>query len=137
MFSFVGTVGIISNKRGYKSAPTIQDGEMRPGLGGGICQVSSTLYNAVHRAGLKLVERHHHALAVHYVPPGRDATVVMPSDPPSPGVPTLDFRFRNALSHPVALQAVVHGWKLTIWIQGPGPVTPATKPPKAAEAAPA
>lgn len=132
VFSFVGTVGRISKKLGYKAAPTIQDGEMRPGLGGGICQVSSTLYNAVRRAGLAIVERHHHALAVHYVPAGRDATVVMPSDPPSPGVPILDLRFRNALDHPVALQAVVHGWKLTVWVQGPGPVTPSTRPPKAA-----
>ena len=129
VFSFVDTVGTISLKKGFKMAPTIQDGEMRPGLGGGICQVSSTLYNAAKRAGMRMVERHHHALPVHYVPVGADATVVLPTDPPMPGVPILDFRFRNDLGHPVALQAVVHGWKLTIWMQGPGPDTPSTRVP--------
>lgn len=129
VFSFIDTVGTISLKRGFQMAPTIQDGEMRPGLGGGICQVSSTLYNAARRSGMRMVERHHHALPVHYVPVGADATVVMPTDPPIEGVPILDFRFRNALKHPVALQAVVHGWKLTIWMQGPGPDTPSTRAP--------
>lgn len=127
-FSFVGTVGAISRKRGYRSAPTIQDGEMRPGLGGGLCQVSSTLYNAARRAGLRITERHHHALAVHYVPPGMDATVVVPLDPPIPGVPILDFRFQNRRSTPVVVHEVVNGWKLVAWIQSTGPRTLSTRP---------
>jgi vancomycin resistance protein YoaR len=118
VFSFVATVGPISRRLGYRAAPTIQDGEMRPGLGGGICQVSTTLYNAARRAGLKIVERHHHALPVHYVPKGMDATVVVPLDPPIPGVPVLDLRFQNPYPTPVVLHEVVNGWKVTAWVQG-------------------
>lgn len=125
-FSFIATVGSISPRQGYRSAPTIQDGEMRPGLGGGLCQVSSTLYNAVRRAGLKVLERHHHALPVHYVPPGQDATVVVPLDPPIPGVPLLDFRFRNTRTAPVILHEAVTGWKVTAWIQSTEKGMPAT-----------
>ena len=128
IFSFVATVGTISRAQGYRNAPTIQDGEMRPGLGGGICQVSSTLYNAVRRAGLRIVERHHHALPVHYVPRGMDATVVVPVDPPIPGVPTLDFRFQNTRPSPVVLHEVVNGWKVTAWVQSTGPRTLAALP---------
>lgn len=127
VFSFVATVGSLSRKKGYRSAPTIQDGEMRPGLGGGLCQVSSTLYNAVRRARLGIVERHHHALPVHYVPPGLDATVVVPLDPPIPGVPVLDFRFRNTRTDPVIVHEAVNGWKVTAWIQSTGPDTLATR----------
>ena len=127
-FSFVATVGTLSRRLGYRLAPTIQDGEMRPGLGGGLCQVSSTLYNAARRAGLRILERHHHALPVHYVPRGMDATVVVPVDPPIPGMPILDLRFQNTRPTPVILHEVVNGWKLTAWVEATGARTLSTRP---------
>ncbi|MEW9702767.1 VanW family protein [Paenibacillus sp. SI8] len=59
---------------GYQEAPVILNGKLVPGIGGGICQVSSTLYNAVLRSGLTIVERRNHSLPVSYVPLGQDAT---------------------------------------------------------------
>lgn len=118
VFSFVAAVGPGSRAQGYKLAPTIQDGQMVPGLGGGVCQLSSTLYNAALGAGLRVVERHHHALRVHYVPAGRDATVVLPGEHPPAWLPRLDLRLRNDLSHPVYLDARVTGWRLTVRVLG-------------------
>lgn len=86
VFSFNETVGQRTEEAGYKQAIIIQGRTFVLGLGGGICQVSSTLYNAVDLAQLEILERHHHSLRVDYVPPGKDAAVYY-------GV--LDFRFRN------------------------------------------
>lgn len=118
VFSFVAAVGPGSRAQGYKLAPTIQDGQMVPGLGGGVCQLSSTLYNAARAAGLRVIERHHHALPVHYVPAGRDATVVLPGEHPPAWLPRLDLRLRNDLPHPVYLDARVTGWRLTVRVLG-------------------
>ncbi len=85
LFSFNRAIGPQTVERGYELAPVIVGGSVVPGLGGGICQVSSTLYNAVLEAGLEVVERYPHSQPVGYVPPGKDATV---SD-------YLDFKFRN------------------------------------------
>lgn len=74
-FSFNQVVGMRTRDKGYKSAPIIVKGELSEGVGGGICQVSSTLFNAVDRAGLRIVQRYSHTRSVPYVPPGRDATV--------------------------------------------------------------
>ena len=68
------------------------------GIGGGICQTSSTLFNAVDQAGLEMIERYTHSREVGYVPAGRDATV-------SWGGP--DFRFRNPFSYPVLIRSSV------------------------------
>lgn len=96
-FSFNKTVGEISSAKGFVEAPVLDDfGQPQPGLGGGICQVTSTLYNAVLNAGLEVVERHPHTTPVHYVPKGRDATVYDDKD----------FRFRNNKKEPVLLR----GW---------------------------
>ena len=73
-FSFNRTVGERSYARGYRDALIINNGLFEPGLGGGICQVSSTIYNAALLAGMEITERHNHALAVAYVPLSRDAT---------------------------------------------------------------
>ncbi|GBF73017.1 hypothetical protein PA598K_01299 [Paenibacillus sp. 598K] len=101
LFSFNRTVGIRTPDRGYKPAPIIVRGELSEGVGGGICQVSSTLYNAVDRAGLKIIERYSHSKRVPYVLAGRDATV-------SWGGP--DFSFRNDYNQPVLIKALsVHG----------------------------
>ena len=74
-FSFNKTVGIRSAKRGYLPAPVIENGKYVDGVGGGVCQVSTTLYNAALLAGLKVTEYHPHTLAVSYVSPSRDAMV--------------------------------------------------------------
>ncbi len=75
VFSFNGTVGERSEKSGFKSAKIIEDGKFVQGIGGGVCQVSTTLYNAALLAGLEIKEYHPHSLQVSYVAPSRDAMV--------------------------------------------------------------
>lgn len=84
-FSFNKTVGPRTRAAGYDEAPVIRDGVLTPGVGGGICQVSTTLFNAVFFAGLPIVERHPHSFYIDHYPIGRDATV-------SYGGPDLKFR---------------------------------------------
>lgn len=74
--SFNDIVGPRDSDRGYREAKIIIDGNYESGLGGGICQVSSTLYNSLLLAGLKIKERHNHSVRISYVPLGQDATVV-------------------------------------------------------------
>ncbi|AGA59375.1 putative vancomycin resistance protein [Thermobacillus composti KWC4] len=95
-FSFNRTIGKRTVERGYRQAPVIVRGELSEGVGGGICQVSSTLFNAVDNAGLEIVERYAHSRHVAYVPPGRDATVSWYGP---------DFAFRNTLNQPVLIRA--------------------------------
>ncbi|WP_227765902.1 VanW family protein [Zhaonella formicivorans] len=76
IFSFNEVVGPRTKEDGYKDALIIVENEFEPGLGGGVCQVSSTLYNAALKANLAIKERRRHSLPVNYVPPGLDATVV-------------------------------------------------------------
>src|SRR5690606_24482567 len=75
VFSFNKVVGQRTISKGYMRAKVIVRGEFSEGIGGGICQVSSTLYNAADHAGLKIMQRYSHSRSVPYVPPGRDATV--------------------------------------------------------------
>ena len=75
VLSFNGTVGERVKERGYLPAKIIVNGEFTEGVGGGVCQVSTTLYNAALLAGLNIAEYHPHSLAVGYVPPSRDAMV--------------------------------------------------------------
>lgn len=96
-FSFNGVVGPRTKERGYLPATIFVGGKKEQGLGGGICQVSSTLYNAVLNSKLTVVERHTHSLPVTYVPTGKDATV---------SYGWLDFRFKNQYAKPVKIQAV-------------------------------
>jgi vancomycin resistance protein YoaR len=109
VFSYNDTVGPRVASAGFKEAPVIIQGELQPGTGGGICQVSSTLYNAVLFADLEVVRRSHHAFPVHYVPAGRDATVVDGA---------IDFKFKNRNPHPVALDAKVSGSRVVFHIYG-------------------
>ncbi|WP_276355872.1 VanW family protein [Cohnella caldifontis] len=106
-FSFNETVGIRTVARGYKRAPVIVRGELAEDIGGGICQVSSTLFNAADRAGLSIVSRYSHSRHVPYVPPGRDATV-------SWGGP--DFAFRNLYNQPVLIRAYAGGGAMRVAI---------------------
>ncbi|MGC8666688.1 MAG: VanW family protein [Chthonomonadales bacterium] len=96
VFSYNQVVGPRDISSGFRIAPVIIHGQLKPGMGGGVCQVSSTLYNAVALAGLQIVRREHHAFPVHYVPPGRDATVAYGA---------IDFRFRNNTQSAVAIAA--------------------------------
>ncbi|TCS92803.1 VanW family protein [Hazenella coriacea] len=104
-FSFNRVVGERTTARGYKSAGVIVKGEFSEGIGGGICQVSSTLFNSVDDAGLKITRVQHHSAEVTYVPPGRDATV-------SWGGP--DFRFKNNLNKPVLIKVNVGSNAMTV-----------------------
>ncbi len=108
-FSFNSIVGPRTYETGYRDALIITSGKFEPGVGGGICQVSSTLYNACLLAGLDIVERHNHALAVAYVPLGQDATVAYGLQ---------DFRFLNNTNYPIYLRSNAEGGQLSIYIYG-------------------
>lgn len=100
IFSFNQVVGRRTKEKGYERAKIIAHGEYSEGIGGGICQVSSTLFNAADRAGLRIVQRFSHSKHVSYVPPGRDATVSWYGP---------DFQFQNTYNQPVLLQAQSYG----------------------------
>ena len=106
-FSFNSVVGKRTVEKGYLSAPVIVKGELSEGVGGGICQVSSTLFNAVDRAGVKIIERYSHSRRVPYVPPNRDATVSWYGP---------DFTFSNRHNMPLLIRATVLGGQLHIMI---------------------
>ncbi len=80
IFSFNECVGARTRENGFGEAPVIYDGEFVQGVGGGVCQASTTLFGAALRAGLEIVESHPHSLAVGYVPPSEDAMVSSSSD---------------------------------------------------------
>lgn len=107
--SFNEIVGPRSQEAGYKDAPIILNENLVPGLGGGVCQVSSTLYNAVLLANLEVTERVNHSLPVPYVPLGRDATVVYGA---------VDLKFVNTTPSYIYLKAPVRGSRITIKIYG-------------------
>ena len=85
-FSFNESVGPRTKAAGFDEAPVIRDGVLTPGVGGGICQVSTTLFNAAFFAGLPVVERRPHSFYIDHYPVGRDATV---------SYGAVDFKFRN------------------------------------------
>lgn len=103
-FSFNESVGERTAEAGYKEALIIEGDVFTPGLGGGVCQVSSNLYNAVILANLEILERHHHTLPISYVPPGQDATVAYA---------ILDFKFRNSTDAYLLIRSFVEGNTLT------------------------
>ncbi|MFV2047609.1 VanW family protein [Metabacillus sp. YM-086] len=106
-FSFNAVVGKRTIEKGYLPAPVIVRGELSEGIGGGICQVSSTLFNAVDRAGVKIIERYSHSRRVPYVPSKRDATVSWYGP---------DFTFENEHNQPLLIQSKVYGGQLIIKI---------------------
>lgn len=99
-FSYNTVVGERTIAAGYKEAAMYQNGEVVDGLGGGICQISTTLYNAVLYANLEIVERRNHQFVPSYAKAGRDATVVYGS---------IDFRFKNTRNYPVKILCTVSG----------------------------
>jgi vancomycin resistance protein YoaR len=110
IFSFSDTVGRITREKGYRDAPIIVGDELVPGLGGGLCQVSTTLYNAVLYANLDIIERHNHSMSISYIPLGRDATVAIGS---------LDLKFKNNRDHYIIIGAELNNLRLTFRIFGP------------------
>lgn len=102
LFSFNEVVGERTVERGYKEAYEIIDDEFVLGIGGGICQTSSTLFNAIDYAGLGVIERHAHTQSVGYVPLNRDATVAWGG---------LDFKFVNPYDYPVIIKTEVSNTK--------------------------
>ncbi|NLZ94126.1 MAG: hypothetical protein GX922_09000 [Firmicutes bacterium] len=109
IFSFNETVGNATAAKGYRAAPVIVNGRLVDGIGGGICQVSSTLYNTVLLADLAIIERRNHGLTVNYLPPGLDATVAYGS---------IDLKFKNTRPHALWLRTFVDGNKLTVVLYG-------------------
>ncbi|MGM0884168.1 MAG: VanW family protein [Bacillota bacterium] len=93
----------------YREAPVILNGKLVPGIGGGICQVSSTLYNAVLRSGLEIVERRNHSLPVAYLPIGQDATYAGGA---------INFRFKNTTGKHMVIRTEVKDRKLTVKLFG-------------------
>ncbi|HHY47745.1 MAG TPA: hypothetical protein GX506_10675 [Firmicutes bacterium] len=111
-FSFNAIVGPRSREAGYKEAPVVLNSELVPGIGGGICQVSSTLYNAALLANLDITARTPHSIAPAYVPPGRDATVAYNY---------LDLRFKNSLPSHIMVVARLEGRSVVVKLFGTKP----------------
>lgn len=109
VFSYNNVVGERTIAAGYKDAAIYQNGEVVQGLGGGICQISTTLYNATLFANLEMVELHNHQFVPSYVGAGRDATVVY-------GVK--DFKFKNTRKHAIKITCSVSGGVATFNIWG-------------------
>lgn len=108
-FSMNKVLGAVNEETGYKEAPVIIKNQLTKGYGGGVCQVSSTLYNSVLLAGLDVTERTPHSITLTYIAPGRDATI---------SGDMLDFKFINNLDYPICINAGTKGNTLKISIMG-------------------
>ena len=108
-FSYNQTVGERTIAEGYKEAGAYSGGRVVQDVGGGICQTSSTLYNAVLLANLEIVDRSNHQFLTSYVPAGRDATVAWGS---------IDFQFKNTREYPIKIEASVKNGVCTMSIYG-------------------
>jgi vancomycin resistance protein YoaR len=111
--SFNRTVGSWSRDKGYRRAPVSFNGTLISAWGGGVCQTSTTLYNAALLAGFEIVERTPHRYAPNYVPPGRDAAVAFPN---------VDLRIRNPYPVPVRVAAGVS--PAGLWVRLVGAAQP-------------
>ena len=108
-FSFNDTTGERTAEKGFKEAPVIINGELGTGIAGGVCQVSTTVFNAAYEAGLSITERYNHALYISHYPLGRDATV---------NYPDLDLKFVNDTSHWLLLRTFVGTDSLVVSLYG-------------------
>ena len=97
-FSFNNTIGEVNAANGYRESKVILNNKLVPGIGGGICQVSSTLYNAILLSNILPTERHHHTLPSTYVPLGLDATI---------SSNYLDYKFKNTLPYPILVTGYI------------------------------
>lgn len=96
VFSVLKTIGPYTEERGYRQGPSYVGGRVVPTIAGGVCKISSVLYNVVILSDLTVVERHPHSMQVPYLPPGRDATIAWGAK---------DFRFRNDRESPLIIWA--------------------------------
>ena len=108
-FSYNKALGKRTVENGYKEAAVFENGGVTNGIGGGICQISTTLYNAVLQANLEIVERHNHSFVTSYADPGKDATVVYGA---------LDFKFKNNRKYPVKIVASLNSGAASVSIFG-------------------
>jgi vancomycin resistance protein YoaR len=108
-FSFNETTGERNADKGFLEAPVIINGELQTGLGGGVCQVSTTVFNAAFEAGLSIEERTNHALYISHYPTGRDATV---------NYPDTDLKFTNDTGHWLWLRTFAGSSELTVVLYG-------------------
>lgn len=111
-FSFNKAVGSWSRDKGFRRAPVSFNGSLIDAWGGGVCQTSTTLYNAALTAGLPISERHSHRFAPSYVPPGRDSAVAYPS---------IDLRFVNDTGAPLRIAGRIAQGRLIVELIGRGP----------------
>ena len=109
VFSFNKVVGPRSHEAGYKLAPTILNNEFIDSLGGGVCQVSTTLYNTLLKADVDVLQRSNHSLVIKYVPLGQDAAVSYGGK---------DLKFKNSLPCAVVMKTAVYGNTITIKLFG-------------------
>ena len=105
-FSYENAVGPVTQENGYTYAPVISNGELVQGIGGGVCQVSSTIYNAELKAGILPTERRNHSKPVSYLPRGLDATLASGS---------IDYKFKNTYEYPLVINTYTSGG--TIYIE--------------------
>lgn len=121
-FSFNKTVGQRTYAKGYKDAPVFTgpgSKNVENGVGGGICQVASTMFNTALYADVQIVERHQHSQRVSYVPLGRDAAISWGSQ---------DFKFKNTTSYPIKILMTVSGGEITCEFKtNPGAKVPSIK----------
>lgn len=108
-FNFNNAIGDVTTAKGYKNAHVLKGGEYEDGLGGGMCQTSTTLYNALIRAGVKILERHPHSRAASYVPKGQDCAVWRG---------TKNLRFKNEFDFPIYIDSNVSKNKVTFYVYG-------------------
>lgn len=104
-FSYEKAMGDITLEAGFFYAPVISNGKLKDGVGGGVCQVSSTLYNTQLKAGILPTERRNHSKPVSYVPRGLDATLATGS---------IDYKFKNTYDYPIVINTKSENGKLTI-----------------------
>ncbi len=109
IFSYNQTLGKRTAAAGYKNAKVYENGEVVDGIGGGICQISSTLYNSVLMSNMQIVERRNHQFVTSYTPAGRDATVVYGMT---------DFRFKNTRENAIKIKASISNGIATVSIYG-------------------
>ncbi|MNW26137.1 Vancomycin B-type resistance protein VanW [compost metagenome] len=112
VFDYAKVIADAESKYGFREAPVIVSGRLEPGIGGGICQVSSTLYHAALQTGLNIVERRNHSLPVSYLPRGQDATFATGS---------INFRFKNNTGKHLLLRANVESGQLVVKFFGTFP----------------
>lgn len=116
-FSFNQRVGSWSRDAGYRRAPVSYNGTLIDAWGGGVCQTSTTLYNAALIAGLEVEERHPHRFAPSYCPPGRDAAVAFSG---------VDLRLRNPYDFPLTVSARFEGERLVVGLTSSKPIPKST-----------